>query len=117
MNVHKYLSVLVPHSINPKRHYKKFSLYQKHRRFITPAHIFKRIFHLTYHHHECKNPGGSPRVMFFSHRICEALERGFFLIKSLFIHFQVVFLPLIGMFALPFVHQHVINIRKHTTPT
>jgi len=25
----------------------------------------------TYHHHECKNPGGSPSVMFFSHRICE----------------------------------------------
>lgn len=23
----------------------------------------------TYHHHECKNPGGSPNVMFFSHRI------------------------------------------------
>lgn len=24
---------------------------------------------LTYHHHECKNPGGSPSVIFFSHRI------------------------------------------------
>lgn len=24
---------------------------------------------VTYHHHECRNPGGSPRVMFFSHRI------------------------------------------------
>ena len=24
----------------------------------------------TYHHHECRNPGGSPNVMFFSHLIC-----------------------------------------------
>jgi hypothetical protein len=24
---------------------------------------------LTYHHHEWRNPGGSPNVMFFSHRI------------------------------------------------
>ena len=24
----------------------------------------------TYHHQECKNPGGSPNVMFFSHLIC-----------------------------------------------
>jgi len=23
----------------------------------------------THHHQECKNPGGSPRVIFFSHRI------------------------------------------------
>lgn len=23
----------------------------------------------TYHHQECKNPGGSPNVMFFSHLI------------------------------------------------
>lgn len=25
----------------------------------------------TYHHQECKNPGGSPSVIFFSHRICK----------------------------------------------
>ena len=25
----------------------------------------------TYHHQECRNPGGSPSVMFFSHRIWE----------------------------------------------
>lgn len=24
----------------------------------------------THHHQECRKPGGSPRVMFFSHRIC-----------------------------------------------
>ncbi len=24
---------------------------------------------LTHHHQECRNPGGSPSVMFFSHRI------------------------------------------------
>jgi len=24
---------------------------------------------ITYHHHEYRNPGGSPNVMFFSHRI------------------------------------------------
>lgn len=29
----------------------------------------------TYHHHECKNPGGSPNVMFFSHRIWKAESR------------------------------------------
>lgn len=26
---------------------------------------------ITYHHQECRNPGGSPSVMFFSHRIWE----------------------------------------------
>lgn len=26
---------------------------------------------ITYHHQECRNPGGSPSVMFFSHRICK----------------------------------------------
>lgn len=26
---------------------------------------------ITYHHQECRNPGGSPSVMFFSHRIYE----------------------------------------------
>lgn len=30
----------------------------------------------TYHHHECRNPGGSPSVMFFSHRICKRDGRG-----------------------------------------
>ncbi len=30
----------------------------------------------TYHHHECKNPGGSPSVMFFSHRIWEKERSG-----------------------------------------
>lgn len=25
----------------------------------------------TYHHHECRNPGGSPSVIFFSHRISD----------------------------------------------
>ena len=25
----------------------------------------------TYHHQECKNPGGSPNVMFFSHLISD----------------------------------------------
>lgn len=29
--------------------------------------IFMRSW--TYHHQECRNPGGSPKVMFFSHRI------------------------------------------------
>lgn len=29
----------------------------------------------TYHHHECKNPGGSPNVMFFSHRIWKGKSR------------------------------------------
>lgn len=24
----------------------------------------------THHHQECRKPGGSPSVMFFSHRIC-----------------------------------------------
>lgn len=26
--------------------------------------------YVTYHHHEWRKPGGSPNVMFFSHRIC-----------------------------------------------
>lgn len=29
----------------------------------------------THHHQECKKPGGSPSVMFFSHRICRGEER------------------------------------------
>lgn len=29
----------------------------------------------TYHHHEWRNPGGSPNVMFFSHRILTQTER------------------------------------------
>lgn len=38
-------------------------------------HIHKTITQ-TYHHHECKNPGGSPNVMFFSHRIWKGESRG-----------------------------------------
>lgn len=26
---------------------------------------------ISYHHQECRNPGGSPSVIFFSHRICK----------------------------------------------
>ena len=33
------------------------------------AYIDQQIKSWTYHHHECRNPGGSPNVIFFSHRI------------------------------------------------
>lgn len=36
----------------------------------TWTHLWDRREHNTaYHHQECRNPGGSPSVMFFSHRI------------------------------------------------
>lgn len=65
----------------------------------------------SYHHQECKNPGGSPNVMFFSHRIYNC---GFLELESETIERNS---PPKEMFVLPFVHQREVNIHIRITPT
>lgn len=42
---------------------------------ITKINEEKQKSSKTYHHHEWRNPGGSPNVIFFSHRICREKQR------------------------------------------
>lgn len=70
---------------------------------------------ITYHHHEWRNPGGSPSVMFFSHRICRANCWHFKPEQKKLIE-RCIHKPLTKMFVLLSLLPRVKGIHRRTVP-